>query len=94
MPDDKFDSWVVYRIPVKGNAEGMRAVCDRREWEAMERQRPGFCTLIQADIANEGEAERLARGTSGDSPSRKGKLALAAAMGTLDAAIASRTETA
>ena len=69
----------------------MRAVCDRREWDAMERQRPGFYTLIRADIGNEGEAERLARGASGDSLSRKGKPAIAAASETLDPAIPSRT---
>lgn len=33
----------------------------------MDRARPGYYMLIQAGIANEGEAERLARGTSGES---------------------------
>jgi hypothetical protein len=44
----------------------MKAVCEQSEWEAMELAQPGYRTLIQAGIANEAEAERLARGTSGD----------------------------
>jgi hypothetical protein len=32
----------------------------------MEAARPGYYTLVRAGIATEGEAERLARGTSGD----------------------------
>jgi hypothetical protein len=36
----------------------------------MERAQPGHHKLIQAGIANEGEAERLARGTAGDPPKR------------------------
>lgn len=63
-------SWVVYQMPVKGKPEVMRAVCESGEWAAMERDRPGVFTLIRADITNEGEAERLARGTSGDRPDR------------------------
>jgi len=93
MPNDKFESWVVYRMPVKGTPDGMMAVCGRREWEAMERQRPGFCTLIRADIGNEGEAERLARGASGDSPPRRGKPAPTRAVRTPDPALPSPTQT-
>jgi hypothetical protein len=33
----------------------------------MERARPGYHTLVRSGITNEGEAERLARGTAGDS---------------------------
>jgi hypothetical protein len=65
MRDRKAEAWVVYRRPVKGHPGGLRAVCEQREWEALERSRPGYYTLVEADLANEGEAERLARGTSG-----------------------------
>jgi len=66
-------SWVVYTMPIKGNPEGMRAVCERKEWDAMERDRPGYYTIIRTDITNEGEAEKLARGKSGDTPPRATK---------------------
>jgi hypothetical protein len=58
--------WVVYKMTVRGNPDGMKAVCEQSEWDAMELAQPGYHTLIQAGIANEAEAERLARGTSGD----------------------------
>jgi hypothetical protein len=57
--------WVVYQTLIKGEA-GPRAVCEQAEWEVMERDRPGLHTLVRAGIASEGEAERLARSTSGD----------------------------
>jgi hypothetical protein len=53
--------WVVYRMTIHGKPGGMNAVCLQSEWEAMERAQPGYHTLVQAGIANEGEAERLAR---------------------------------
>ena len=62
--------WVVYSRAIRGTAEPMNAVCSQAEWEAMERDQPGQQTLIRAGIGSEGEAERLARGTSGDSPLR------------------------
>jgi len=34
--------------------------------DAMELARPGYYKLVRAGITNEAEAERLARGTSGD----------------------------
>ena len=70
MRQKKVESWVVYRMPLKGSPEGMRAVCEQGEWEEKERAQPGVYTLIQAGFKNEGEAERLARGTSGDRPPR------------------------
>lgn len=66
-------AWVVYQMPVKGQPAGMNAVCRQKEWEAMESARPGYYTLIRAGITNEGEAERLARGTSGDRPPREAR---------------------
>jgi hypothetical protein len=73
MPNANAETWVVYRMPVKGSDDGMRAVCNRQEWDALERQRPGFYTLIEAGIGSEGEAERLARGRSGETPPRVAK---------------------
>ena len=61
--------WVVYQSGVKG-AGGARAICGQAEWDRMEADRPGFHTLIKAGITNEGEAERLARGASGDAKPR------------------------
>jgi hypothetical protein len=66
--------WAVYSFPMKGSPDGMRAVCEQGEWEAMDRAKPGFYTLIQAGIEHEGEAERLARGTSGAAKPRNSKL--------------------
>jgi len=54
-------SWVVYRMTLHGKPNGMNAVCDQGEWEAMERIKPGYHTLVRSGITNEGEAERLAR---------------------------------
>jgi hypothetical protein len=68
-------SWVVYRVTIKGQADGPNAVCEQAEWEAMERDRPGLHTLVRAGIASEGEAERLARGTSGDPAPRAARTA-------------------
>jgi hypothetical protein len=57
--------WVVYLMTIHGKASGMGAVCEQAVWDEMERERPGHHTLILAGIANEGEAERLARSSSG-----------------------------
>jgi hypothetical protein len=59
-------SWVVYQMTVSGQPSGRNAVCEQAEWDAMEAERPGYHTLVRAGIPTEGEAERLARGTSGD----------------------------
>jgi len=58
--------WVVYRMTIDNKGSGMNAVCQQSEWEAIELARPGYHTLIQAGITNEGEAERLARNTPVD----------------------------
>jgi hypothetical protein len=63
-------SWVVYLMTVHKSPTGMRAVCEQGEWDAMERDKPGYHTLICGGIGSEGEAERLARGTSGDARRR------------------------
>lgn len=64
MPEDS-DSWVVYLMTGK-KANGMKAVCQQSEWDAMERVNPGQQQLIQRGILTETEAELLARGVSGD----------------------------
>ncbi len=60
-------SWVVYLMTLHGKTNGMNAVCEQDEWEAMELARPGYHTLVQAGIINEGEAEKLARRRQADS---------------------------
>ena len=63
---EKRVSWVVYLMTVHNKPTGVRAVCEQGEWDAMERDKPGYHALIRGGIANEAEAELLARGTSGD----------------------------
>jgi hypothetical protein len=58
---EKVKTWVVYRMTIHGKPAGTNSVCEQGEWEAIERAAPGYHTLIQAGISNEGEAERLAR---------------------------------
>jgi hypothetical protein len=56
--------WVVYAVDGNPN---LRAVCRQNEWTRLTAAaKPGFYNLIHGGILNEGEAERLARGTAGD----------------------------
>lgn len=66
MRKTKLEVWVVYKTNVHGRVGGANAVCEQDEWDEMELARPGYHTLIRSGMANEGEAERLARGTAGD----------------------------
>lgn len=59
-------SWVVYQMSMDGKTPGVHGVCEQAEWDAMELATPGRHTLVRAGIPNEAEAEKLARGTSGD----------------------------
>ena len=59
--------WVVYEMGAAGKDQGIKVVCEQGDWDAMELAQPGKHKLIRTGITNEGEAERLARGTSGDS---------------------------
>ncbi len=71
--------WVVYKPISRGVPDKTNAVCEEKEWEALELSKPGQQQLIRTGIENEGEAERLARGTSGDRlqrPSRDNAAAL------------------
>ena len=76
MRHERVGTWVVYQMPVKGIPAGVRGICQQWEWDALELAKPGVHTLIQAGITNEGEAERLARGSSGESRSRGAKRAI------------------
>jgi hypothetical protein len=64
-------SWVVYKMTVPKKPEGMNAVCEQSEWDAMELAQPGNHLLIRSGITSEAEAEKLARGTSGDAKARQ-----------------------
>jgi hypothetical protein len=64
-------SWVVYQMTIQGKPSGRNAVCPQSEWEAMEIAHPGYHTLVRACIANEGEAERLARSGTVDADTNK-----------------------
>jgi hypothetical protein len=64
-------SWVVYKMTLHGKVDQVNAICEQSEWDAMELARPGYHTLVQANIADESQAERLARGTTGDAKSRR-----------------------
>ena len=61
------ESWVVYQVVAPRG--GGRAMCPAAEWPALE---AAGHTLIQAGLVNEGQAERLARGTAGDAKPRAG----------------------
>ena len=58
--------WVVYRMSMDGKTPGINVVCEQAEWDAMELAHPGRHVLVRSGITNEAEAEKLAKGTSGD----------------------------
>jgi hypothetical protein len=68
--------WVVYRMMLKGNVVGGNVVCSQLEWEKIEAFNPGYHTLLHSGLKTEQEAEKLARGTAGDTPPRKTKVKL------------------
>jgi len=59
-------AWVVYRMTLPKQAIGGNVVCEQTEWDAMELARPGYHVLLHSGIKSEQEAEKLARGTAGD----------------------------
>jgi hypothetical protein len=61
--------WAVYQMTVRGQP-GPNVVCFQHEWDAVEEGDPGLHRLIKGGISNEGEAEQLARGESGNPPVR------------------------
>ena len=62
-------TWVVYETITGPNA-GRNSVCTAADWSALMASKPGENRLIMEGIANENEADKLARGTSGDKPPR------------------------
>jgi hypothetical protein len=71
MPET-IETWVVYLMTGK-KTNGMKAVCEKTEWDAMEKAKPGQHHLIQEGITTETEAELLARGESGATKQRSWK---------------------
>jgi hypothetical protein len=63
---DEAVAWVVYQVDIDGKTAGRNAVCEQAEWDQMELAKPGQHLLVRSGITSEAEAERLARGTSGD----------------------------
>jgi hypothetical protein len=66
-PTDICVAWVVYRMTMPKQAVGGNVVCEQSEWDAIELAQPGYHTLLHSGIRTEQEAEKLARGTAGDS---------------------------
>jgi hypothetical protein len=64
--ETKAAGWVVYTVTDLKLGGGMKVVCEQGEWDEMERARPGRHSLVREGIMCESEAEKLARGTSGD----------------------------
>ncbi len=65
-------SWVVYQVSFDRNATLMNVVCDKTEWDSLERDRPGDHTLLKSGIPTEAEADRYARSLAfpGETPGR------------------------
>ena len=72
--------WAVYEV-VQGKQAGMKVMCPQSQWEALALSHPGANALIRDGITSESEAEKLARGTSGDAKPRAGKRLTAPAAG-------------
>jgi hypothetical protein len=70
---EKTATWVVYLMTIK-KQDGMKAVCEQTEWDAMEMKRPGYHQFIQGGFTNEAEAELVARGESGATKPRASRL--------------------
>ncbi len=65
------ESWAVYEVIV-GKQAGRRVMCRLSQWEAIAASQPTANVLIQSGITSESEAEKLARGTSGDTKPKAG----------------------
>jgi hypothetical protein len=63
---EEASEWVVYQMAIPMKPYEINVVCEQCEWDVMEMKYPGRHKLVRSGITNEGEAERLARGTSGD----------------------------
>lgn len=67
----KIRAWVVYET-VAGPHAGRRFVCTEDEWRVVEARDRSTNRIVKEGIVDENQAEKLARGTSGDSKSRPG----------------------
>ncbi|MDB5387554.1 MAG: hypothetical protein JWM11_3200 [Planctomycetaceae bacterium] len=65
----KVTEWVVYET-VTGPQAGMKSVCTAAEWKVIDGRDPNKNRIIRENISDENEAEKLARGTSGDLKAR------------------------
>jgi hypothetical protein len=63
--ETQIELWVVYKMTLWGKLPGPNAVCQQDEWDKMERERPGYHTLIRERITSEPEAEVVARESPG-----------------------------
>jgi hypothetical protein len=70
MRAEKRQAWVVYQIIPHGQTVPLNAVCEQGEWDEMGTGQSGERTLVLGGITNEAEAEKMARGTTGDSKPR------------------------
>jgi hypothetical protein len=66
----KIQTWVVYET-LKGPMAGLRSVCTASDWKLVESRDPTMNQIIKDGISTENEAEKLARGTSGDQKPRQ-----------------------
>jgi len=70
----KVEAYVVYRMTLQGKPNGVAAVCLQSEWDALEKERPGYHKLIRSGIVSEAEAEQIARDSQIDAePATKSK---------------------
>lgn len=65
----KVQKWVVYKS-ITGSKAGTNSVCTADEWKVVQERDPGENVIVQEDIVDESEAEKVARGTSGDLKTR------------------------
>jgi len=66
-------TWVVYRMTLLSGVAVGNVVCEQWEWDALQAAKPGYHTLLYSGIKTEQEAEKLARGTAGETPPRNTK---------------------
>ncbi len=68
----KVEKWVVYETTAGPNT-GRKSVCTTGEWNCIESSKSNENRIIMDGIPNENDAEKLARGTSGDQKPRQTK---------------------
>lgn len=69
MRESKMHKWVVYEIET-GPQSGMKSVCTAEDWKVVQARNSVVCRPIREGIESETEAEKLARGSSGDLKSK------------------------